>query len=137
FQARPAGKNARLVSGIAREVARAEAQYRLSVLLADRWSSDEGGRADLRAAQRRFAWHIRLASHQLATHGGVDFTGERKDDSVGERLMELQRLNRDLATRHHFEELRQDAEKDIAGAPLSADPLNLPPLGTPQSWQGR
>lgn len=137
------------------DLARAEAQYRLSASLAE---GAGAAPAALALAQRRFYQFCRYAeSGRLLTGhgaGGANLRGQGFDEA----LRELKEKNRQLADKHKFEELRAKAEREAAEAgPLAlvpAAPDDLPELagvgmvqapgprgdplperGTPLRWQ--
>ncbi len=134
YRARPAAKEtdaARKAGGVAQELARAEAQLRLSALLAERGQAEGGDavRAALLAAQRRFAWHCRVAAYELALHPDAAAGAGPKGQSLADWLEALRQENA------RFNRLHLDAERQApADAPTPA-PLTLPDRGTPQVYQ--
>jgi hypothetical protein len=138
------------------DLARAEAQYRLSVSLA-------AGTGPLPApalalAQRRFYQFSRYAeAGRVLTGPGAGFTNLQGQD-FDEGLQDLKARNRELAGRSKFEELRARAEREATEVgPLAAEPAApdempelagvgmvqapgprgdaLPERGTPLRWQ--
>jgi hypothetical protein len=137
------------------DLARAEAQYRLSASLAEGASAPPTA---LALTQRRFYRFCRyVESGRLLTgHGAgpANWQGQGFDEA----LQELKEKNRELARQHKFEKLRERAEQDAAAAapaaPEPAAPDNVPELagvgmvqapgprgdplperGTPLRWQ--
>jgi hypothetical protein len=137
------------------DLARAEAQYRLSVSLADEIAPAPA--AALALAQRRFYQFCRYAEADrllTASQGAANVRGQGLD----EWLQELRKKNADLARDKNFEDVRARAEReageapplsvepdspgelpDLAGAGLmpTVDPRgdSLPERGTPLRWQ--
>jgi hypothetical protein len=138
------------------DLARAEAQYRLSAALAEAQGPTTA--AALALAQRRFYQFCRYAeAGRLLTAGGpgaVSLQGKGFD----EWLQDLREKNSSLAREHHFEEVRERAEREAAEAgPLALEPTApaelpdlagagvapapgprgdpLPQRGTPLRWQ--
>jgi hypothetical protein len=123
---------------------RAEAQLRLSALLAEFWQTDEAASRALLAAQRRFAWHCRVAAYRLAQEGAAAVGRGPKGQGLADWLEELRGQNGQLARQLGFDHFRVQGEKEaVAGAgtgeqapPGGAAPLALADRGTPHSWQG-
>jgi hypothetical protein len=134
--ARGQASTPRPVGSAARELALAEAELRVSGLLAEHWQGDEGGTRALEAAQRRFAWHCRVAAYLLAMQ--ADAPGERgpRGQSLADWLEELRRQNGQLTRQPAFEPLRGQGEQEVAAVVTRPAPLTLPGRGTPHYWQG-
>jgi hypothetical protein len=140
----------------AADLARAEAQYRLSAALAEGPGAPQ--EAALALAQRRFyqfCRHAEAARLLGANPGGpVNLQGQNFDDW----LSDLRDKDVQLARAHKFEKVRERAERDAAeGAPLALEPASpgelpqlagvgmvqapgprgdpLPERGTPLRWQ--
>jgi hypothetical protein len=138
------------------DLARAEAQYRLSVSLA----AGEGPlpAPALALAQRRFHQFSRYAeADRVLTGSGSGFTN-LQGQGFDEWLHDLKAKNRELAGRSKFEELRARAEREATEVgPLAVEPAapdempelagvgmmqapgprddGLPERGTPLRWQ--
>jgi hypothetical protein len=140
----------------AADLARAEAQYRLSAALAEGPGAPQ--EAALALAQRRFHQFCRHAEAARLLSGNpagpVNLQGQNLDDW----LQELRDKDARLAVAHKFEKVREQAERDAAeGAPLALEPASpgelpqlagvgmvqapgprgdpLPERGTPLRWQ--
>jgi hypothetical protein len=117
------------------DLRRAEAQLRLSTILAEQ--APEGNRlaAQLAAAQQRFYQHCRFAEHELTL----------SPSAASDWLQRLREENKEMARTHGFEKTRAEAERTArAGQPIT-DPSqgidavqadDLPERGTPLYWQG-
>jgi hypothetical protein len=155
---------ARPVGGVALDLARAEAQLRLSAFLAER-PRGRGETDQLLAAQQRFYLYCRYARHALALleQQGRPAEGAQgpRGQTLAEWLEELDASDVRLARTQGFEKLQDDARQQVApgqvsmpvlqmagggdagdvsgslttgGAEAQAD--SLPERGLPLSWQG-
>ena len=132
----------RPISNATRELARAEAQLRLSELLAERWKNEAGDaprmeatRALFLAAQQQFAWYCRLASYHLAMQPDPGDNPGLKGPGPALRLEALRHQNSQLTGQKELNQLRRQAEKQVADANPTVAPLTLPDRGTPHFWQ--
>ncbi|HZT78576.1 MAG TPA: hypothetical protein VFA26_00020, partial [Gemmataceae bacterium] len=150
FQAGAADGGEAGVAGSAElDLRRAEAQLRLSAVLADR---ARGGATDpaaqLALAQKRFYHFCRHAEHSLTLAAAEG----RDIEPLRERLRQLHEENRRLAAGHGFEPARAEAERQARAGTLvtlpqaparagTAGPGTHPaaaetlPRGTPIYWQ--
>jgi hypothetical protein len=117
------------------DLRRAEAQLRLSAMLAEQTPEGPSLVAQLGAAQQRFYQHCRFAEHELAL----------SPSSETSWLQQLRDENKELARTHGFERTRAEAERTArAGQPIvdasgKAGAIaidELPERGTPAYWQG-
>jgi hypothetical protein len=132
----------RVASAATLDVRRAEAQLRLSEILARR-GHGEAGATHLAAAQRRFYHYCRLAECELATQGAGTDLGPG-GQGVADWLQQLEDDNQQLARTYGFETLQTEAHRqaraappvDEAGAATLVPGAALPERGTPLAWQG-
>jgi hypothetical protein len=110
----------------AADLARAEAQYRLSAALAE--GTGTAQEAALTVAQRRFFQFLRHAEAARLLTGNPAGPVNLRGQSFDEWLQELREKDDQLARAHKFEKLREEAERDAA--PLALEPA--PPGELPQ-----
>jgi hypothetical protein len=134
------------------DLARAEAQYRLSASLAEGPAQS----AALALAQRRFYQFCRYAEADRLLTGNATGAANLRGQGFDEWLQELKEKNGQLAREHSFEEVRARAEREASeAAPLALEPAAagelpelagvgmapgprgdpLPERGTPLRWQ--
>jgi hypothetical protein len=125
--ARPAG-------AVALDLARAEAQLRLSAFLAER-PRGQGETDQLLAAQQRFHLYCRHARHALALladqQGGRPTEGSQgpRGQSPADWLEELEESDVRLARTHGFEKIQDDARRQVAAGKLSVAATQTPAGG--------
>src|SRR5262249_28364285 len=105
----------RAASSASLDVRRAEAQLRISEVVARRGRGDAGS-PTLVAAQRRFYHYCRLAECELGTHGAGTDLGPG-GQSVAEWLQQLEDDNQQLARAHGFEALQNEAHRQARAVP--------------------
>jgi hypothetical protein len=119
----PEGGRGRMVPAgpAALDLARAEAQYRLSVVLAEGPGTSQS--AALALVQRRFYQFCRYAAAARQLTGNGPGPANLDGQGLDEWLQALRDKNGELAGKRKFEELRARAEREAGEAvPLSADP---------------
>jgi hypothetical protein len=120
---------ARPASAAGLDLARAEAQLRLSAVLAERPRS-RGELDQLLAAQQRFHLYCRYAAHELALtgQGGSARLGPR-GQPLADWLEELQESNLQLSRTHSFEAVQEEARRQVAAGKMSGALARLPADG--------
>lgn len=139
----PPGGNSR-ASAAGLDLRRAEAQLRLSAVLAERLrANDPTARPHLELAQERFAFFCRYAEHELAVDPAAAQDAGPEGQPLTDWLTELRERNRQLAQDRGFEAARAEAERraragvlrtlpGAATTPAAVSPGG--PEGTPLSW---
>jgi hypothetical protein len=123
------GEVARPSSVASLDLARAEAQLRLSTFLAQR-PRGRGETDQLLAAQQRFHLYCRYARHELALADQGSRTPEESqsphEQTPADWLKDLEESNLRLARTHGFEALQERARRQVAAGQMSTTALQTP-----------
>jgi len=138
YEANPAGESpSGARSGVDLELHLADAQSKLSVLLAERKdAAAPASQAQMIQAQKAFFNYLRRAEYQIDLAADASSNLESAPGQSSMRVQQLRKDNARLAREHGFEKLRMEAEKHPEpDAGTGGDKfLALPRQGTPTYW---